>query len=146
MKSYILLMLCPNFMKKELILRSECHLKLSYYFTVLISLFIFIYFCLAMPYVACGTLVPWPGKEPRITAVKPHSPKHRLPGNALSFIKVYIAYNSSVNKRTVFQKSETKLGSSITLFEKVLGWPKKFIQVFLCHLMEKLQPTFWSTQ
>ena len=58
MKSYILLMLCPNFMKKELILRSECHLKLSYYFTVLISLFIFIYFCLAMPYVACGTLVP----------------------------------------------------------------------------------------
>ena len=57
MKSYILLMLCPNFMKNELILQSECHLKLSYYFTVLISLFIFI-FHLAMPYVACGTLVP----------------------------------------------------------------------------------------
>ena len=53
MKSYILLMLCPNFMKKELILRSECHLKLSYYFTVLISLFYF--YLVLLGHAICGS-------------------------------------------------------------------------------------------
>ena len=55
------------------------------------SVFFFFFFFGCTTLTACGILVPWPGIEPRLSAVRTQSPNHWLPENfkRLSIIKPF---------------------------------------------------------